>query len=349
MTNDFGTEEERSMKKLKLLVTVALLGGLAWRTNWEQVGQAFRELHLNLWLAALGMYLTAQVLSAVRWRVMARPLGFKQPMGHFIGYYFIGMFFNQVLPTSVGGDVVRAWYLDDRPGRRLPAFVSVFVDRFSGLLVLLGLACVAVVVCPLELPSWVPWSVWGTVGCAALGLAAVVVKCRMQSGNAAETGEDGEKPSLVAVLNSALAMLSSAYLSRPWLLLGSTVLSVGVQIANVVMIWLIGLALGAPVPGVYYWIMVPMVSLWAVVLPSINGMGVREGGVALFLVDPLGISQSTALTIAILWFAVVSAANLCGGIVYLFGCFPRPEVQTDHEPLGDHSDQGRARQPATAA
>src|SRR5262249_20304341 len=141
--------------------------------------------------------------------------------------------------------------------------------------------------------------------------------------------EDGERPSMVSVLNSAFAMLYSAYLNRPGLLVGSTLLSVGVQVANVVMIWLLGLAIDAPVPGVCYWILAPMVSLWAVVLPSINGMGVREGGVALFLVKPLGVPESTALSLAILWFAVVTAANLSGGLVYLFGCFPRPEVRTE--------------------
>src|SRR5271165_4519046 len=112
MTDDSERNRE-AMKKLKFLVTAVLLGGLAWRTNWEQVGEAFRHMRLELWLAALAVYLAAQVISSVRWQVMARPLGFPQPMIHFIGYYFIGMFFNQMLPTSVGGDVDRAWYLDD--------------------------------------------------------------------------------------------------------------------------------------------------------------------------------------------------------------------------------------------
>src|SRR5207237_734616 len=83
--------------------------------------------------------------------------------------------FNLLLPTSVGGDVVRAWYLDGHSGRRLAAFVAVFLDRLSGLLVLIAMACVAVTVCPLELPAWIAWSVWGTACAAVLGLAALSV------------------------------------------------------------------------------------------------------------------------------------------------------------------------------
>ena len=121
-----------------------------------------------------------------------------------------------------------------------------------------------------------------------------------------------------------------------------------VQSANVVLVWLIGRAIGAHVPGAYYWVMVPMVSLLTLLPVSLNGMGVREWGTVLFL-HPLGIGVETALSLAFLWFAVTTAAGLCGGLYYLFGSFPRPEVQPDHESVRDHPDQRRARQSQAAA
>src|SRR5947209_8083614 len=99
-------------KKLRLVVSVALLGCLAWRTDWARVGHAFAQMRPGLWLAAVGLYLATQVVSGLRWRLLAEPLGFEQSLARFTGLYFVGMFFNLVLPTSVGGDVVRAWYLD---------------------------------------------------------------------------------------------------------------------------------------------------------------------------------------------------------------------------------------------
>ena len=110
------------MKFLKILVSVALLGILAWRTDWVHVATVFGEMRFGWWLAALAVYGLAQILSSIRWQMLARPLGFDQPLSYFLGYYFIGMFFNLMLPTSVGGDVVRACYLDGGSGRRLPAF-----------------------------------------------------------------------------------------------------------------------------------------------------------------------------------------------------------------------------------
>src|SRR6266849_6792315 len=168
-------QDKAVSKKPRLLVSVALLIWLAWRTDWNQVGQAFLHVRLKYWLAAMGLLLLAQVASAVRWRLLARPLGFHNPLRHFIRFYFVGMFFNLLLPTSVGGDVVRAWYLDGGSGRRLAAFLSVFVDRFSGLLVLLAVACVADILCPIALPSWIRASIWATAGAALLGLLSLPV------------------------------------------------------------------------------------------------------------------------------------------------------------------------------
>lgn len=143
-------------------------------------------------------------------------------------------------------------------------------------------------------------------------------------------------------------MLPAVYLTRPGLMFSTTVLSVGVQAANVVLVWLIGLALDAPVPGVYYWVVVPMVSLLTVLPLSLNGMGIREGGLVLFL-TPVGATETTALTIAFLWFAATTSVSLAGGFVYLLGRFPRPEVRAEHEPVRRYSREGRARQPAAAA
>ena len=73
-------------------------------------------------------------------RLLAGPLGFRQPLRRFVAVYFVGMFFSLALPTSVGGDVVRAWYLDGRSGRRKVSLratdgevdVSVIARQFGG-------------------------------------------------------------------------------------------------------------------------------------------------------------------------------------------------------------------------
>jgi uncharacterized membrane protein YbhN (UPF0104 family) len=320
-------------KKLRLSISVILLAWLASRTDWDQVGDCFRQLRPVWWLGALGLFVLTQLISAYRWQLVARPLGFARSLRQFTGFYFIGMFFNLFLPTSVGGDVVRAWYLDGGTGRRLSAFLSAFVDRASGLLLLLGLACLATALCPIHLEPWVRYSVWGSAGCALFGMALLPLAARC-------TGRFARVRRLTAD--------ARLFLHFPGLLLVCGGLSLVIQAANVVVVWLVGQGLGVDIPLTYYWIFVPMVTLLTLLPISLNGMGVREGGMVLFL-GPLGVVEGTALSFSFLWFAVFTAASLLGGGIYLFGHFPPPPAQGDHEPVGCDSDQGRAREFKAAA
>ena len=69
-----------------------------------------------------------QVLSGLRWQLLARPLGFRGSIWRFTAFYFIGMYFNLLLPTSVGGDVIRT-PIPERPGTSETGRVSDRVGR----------------------------------------------------------------------------------------------------------------------------------------------------------------------------------------------------------------------------
>jgi uncharacterized membrane protein YbhN (UPF0104 family) len=323
-------------KILRIAVTVSLLTWLGWRTDWVQVGRAFAGLRVELWLAAVVAYLLTQVVSAIRWRLMSRPLGFDQSNGHFLSLYFIGMYFNLMLPTSVGGDVVKVWYLDAGSGRKVPALVSVFLDRLNGLVVLLLLALCGTALSTVAVPDWVNGSAWLSAigilgGVAALPLLIVFLKRITSQRQRAEL----------------LSVALKTVLSRPGALLGATLLSLIVQVVGAAVVWLVALSLSLDVPFTYCCVLSPMIALLTLLPVSLNGMGVREAGVVLYLA-PLGVPQASAMTLAFLWFLVMMAAGVCGGVVYLICRFPRPEVQSDESVRGD-SDQGRTRQPRAAA
>jgi uncharacterized protein (TIRG00374 family) len=335
-------------KKVRLACSAALLGVLAWRTDWHQIAEAFTHLRWGLWLLALVLYVLTQVVSSLRWQWLARPLGFSQGLGRFVALYYVGMFFNLVLPTSVGGDVVRAWYLGG-PGRRLPAFLSVFVERLSGLMVLLVIACVAAAFCPLALPAWIPWSVWCLTAAGVLAVPGLLVVSRLPWPLARFRGLHAR----LVGFGDQLAATLRLYAQNPGLLIGTTALSAVVQAANIVVVWLVGVALGAHVPASFYWILVPLVSILTLLPVSVNGMGVREW-TTVMLLAPLGVGSGTATILAFLWFVTYTAASLGGVGPYLFGGFGRPPAgdlgtEGTDGPVGGDSDQGRAGERPAAA
>jgi glycosyltransferase 2 family protein len=333
---------------LRVTVSGVILLGLAWRMDWSQVAAAFRTLRWSDWAAALAVHVLAQCLSALRWRELAQPLGFDAPFRRYLGLYFVGMFFNLLLPTSVGGDAVRAIQLNAGSGRRLAALLSVLLDRLSGLLVLLALACAAALACPVPLPLWVQLAVGGVAGGAAVSLALLPWCSRLLARlDIAGAGRWHRLLAQVRHLAGSLRAASIVYRNNPRLVVNSTALSVLVQAAGVVTVALLGRAVGADVPLAVYGVAVPMVALLTLLPVSLNGMGVREAGMVLFL-QPAGVEPGRAATIAFLWFLSQTVAGLMGAGVYLSARARRPEVMHD-DAVGDHSDQGRARERRAAA
>ena len=180
-------------------------------------------------------------------------------------------------------------------------------DRVNGFAVLIVVACVATLCCPTPLPGWILGTVAGMGAACLLGLArlaAVALAAQTAAGASASDASCWMAPSCVCATAAA------------WLCV--TLLSLVVQLANVVLAWLIGEGLGLPVPPLYYGVLIPLVSLLTLLPISLNGMGLREAGTVLLLA-PLHISEASAVTLSLLIFAVYTAASLMGGVVYLFG------------------------------
>jgi glycosyltransferase 2 family protein len=324
-------------KYARILGSVILLAVIAWRLEWDHVAAAFRRLDVRYFVGAVLLYVFLQVASSLRWRLLARVQGFDGAFCRYVAYYFIGMFFNLALPTSVGGDVVRIWYLAGHErsgpasGRRLAALVSVLAERVNGVVVLVTLACVSALLCPIPLDTCIVWIVTGVGVVTLLGLLSI--------------------PGLHALFAAFPRLATSTQLApvhrlvdSGWryrhshgVLVAATVLSAVVQIGNVVIGYFLGQALGLRVPALYYGLIVPLVALLALMPISLNGMGLRETGFVVLLM-PLGVSETEAVTFGFLTFAVTAVASLSGIGFYLWGRYPRfrpaagDAARREHEP-----------------
>jgi hypothetical protein len=322
----------------RVAVSAAILAWLGTHVDWSHVARSFRGVRWGFWAAGVGLYIVCQLLCCVRWLWLSRPMGFHQSLARFTGIYFVGMFFNLFLPTSVGGDAVRAVYLANGSGRRVAAVLSVLLDRASGLFVLIGLACAAAAVSPVPLPPRLRLMVWGIGAGAAVALAALPL-----TANALGRVTGGRPRQVAGAALEALAL----FRRRPALLVGTTLLSVAVQVFNAAVLALIGLGLRLDVPLVYYGLAAPLVTLFTLVPVSLNGMGLREGGMVLVL-GPAGATPADAVGLAFLWFLAQTSASVLGAGVYLFGRLTPPEglpgerPAIDRDPGDERAGQRRA-------
>lgn len=118
---------------VKLLVSGSFVAWLVWRINWGEVARRILEIDVTYLLVYLALLLLGILLSAKKWQIIATAKGFVRPFRDFFRAYLTGMFINNFLPSTIGGDTYRTLWLGRRDGRLSPAISTTLFDRFTGL------------------------------------------------------------------------------------------------------------------------------------------------------------------------------------------------------------------------
>lgn len=120
---------------LKLLVAVLLSGFLILKIDWKFVLKEFSDLHWPWLLVYLVLQVVSIFFSVKRWQAVAAPYGITFATDEGMFAYLKGMFLNNFLPTTIGGDAYRCFWLGERSGKPAASYASVVLDRVTGLFV----------------------------------------------------------------------------------------------------------------------------------------------------------------------------------------------------------------------
>jgi hypothetical protein len=308
---------------LKLLISAGLIAYFLSRMHVERFVETFAAAKFSYIALALGVYLIAQGVSAVRWATLARPLGIKTPFKDLIQYYLIGMFFNLFAPSTVGGDVTRVYYLvkdeeaqaKGRPVTTVHAAMSVLMDRAIGMVVLVWLGALGL----LWFPNYaVPETARNATFLLALGLLAGALLTPVLRRFLPEDGHQ-----LAVKLRLALR----SYRLHWRALLVAALLSLVVHLVQAWMHTVMGRALGLEVPFSFCLIAYPLVGTFSAIPITLNGLGLREGGY-IFLLAVIGIGTEQSIAFGLLLFLIVALDSLLGGLLFLLQRKSKPIEQT---------------------
>ncbi len=291
---------------LRILATLTLMVFVLQQVEWESLVQRLKSLEWQWFAAAQAVAIAIQIVAGVRWSSLARPIGFLHSTNFFIWRFFEGVFFNLCLPSSIGGDVVKAYRLSNTNRGRLLAGCTILADRLAGVSALGVLAGSAILSLNLNL------SPASTIAVAAILFASVLLGFRLTIGNL-----DHFLNLLPAThkIRQFLAQLLP-YQMRPSLMGRAVAWSLIVQIGASVSVALMARGIGVTLGLGIWFSVVPLIAL-AIVLPiSINGVGIREGGMALLL-SRWGVAGEQAVAIGLLWFLTTIGTGLIGGLLFL--------------------------------
>jgi len=307
---------------LKALVSLSLLSFLLSRVDVAQLLRVLSSAHVSYLAVALVGYFLGQVISSVRWALLARPLGFKNPLKEFVLLYFIGMFFNLFAPSTVGGDLGRVFYLargrtkrEERERGMLTAnaLISVIADRAIGMAVLVWIGAVALVVFPeYSLPLVVRAPTFALALGFLLGWALLPLLKRFLEQRERAVGQN-------------LSLALGIYQSHHQIVPQTVLLSLIVHLLQAWIQLLLGRALDVEIPWSYCFILYPLVGVFSALPISLNGIGLREGGY-LFLLGQIDTSSERAIALGLLWFMIVALDSLIGGVVFVMRRGPKPSA-----------------------
>ena len=299
----------------KILVTIGLLAYLLYtKIDWVEFHKVLKEIDVLWILAAVCVSFAAYIWSVDRWKLILSCFRIEASFGSLVRITFIGAFFNQFLPSLVGGDFFRAYYLGrDRKQRMTTTLTSVLLDRVIGFIALLVLGTVfaasrSVTVNGIRIfPSVAAMT---TVFVLANVLILSESVHRWLDGVFRRYGKDEAVKRLDAVADG-LKLLGRS----PAILGKALVISFGVQFMSVFLTWLIGQALHVKAAFIYFLIFVPIITIITMIPVSISGLGLREGAFWL-LFSQVGVSHEACVAMSLLYYMVAVFTALPGGILY---------------------------------
>lgn len=300
---------------LRVLVSFTFVAILIYliRDEVPMILETLRGVDRTLFIGAVLIFLSTVVLLAKRLQLIFAAEGVRIGLGTTCNLTFIGYFFNNFLPTSVGGDIVKAMCAARITGEPVKSVTSVLMDRIFGLFTFILIPSLSLFFVKGQMNSRIPAVVYSFLAFSILCFfllfnRSVARRFRFIEGALNVLGLGTKARRIYEGLHD--------FRRHKVVIAQAMALSLAGQCICLFVIYLIGLALGAPADTlIYFFLLIPVVHLISM-LPSLNGLGIREVAYVYFLKNHIGTEKAAA--IGVLWLAILIFLSFIGGLIYLF-------------------------------
>jgi uncharacterized protein (TIRG00374 family) len=320
----------------RISVSGALIVFLLLRMDLGRTAEVLTSVRPDYFILALFTFAASLVLGSVQWRRLLLVQDISISFGKAVSFYYVGAFFNVILPSNIGGDVVRVYDVYKESGKSNEAIAATVTDRMLGL-VALGL---------LAMPSglYIAFS-RGTLGFeSGFGVTSIFIVVAfvmllvfaflvLMNRELAQGVARLLRPFFIGgTRGRARSIYESFHLYRSNVtdILGALGIAIVVQMLRVLVHYEVSLALGLDIPIIYFFLFIPVIAIFIALPISIGGLGIREGlGVVLFCGVVHGLTKEQAFSMELLAGIVGVLVSLIGGVVYLRRGFAPYRVDRD--------------------
>jgi uncharacterized protein (TIRG00374 family) len=307
--------KQAAVQALKVLISLALLYYLLGKTDSDALLQRLRGADTLVLAGAVLLYMMMLVISVWRWRLLLQAQGHDAPMKRLSASYLVATFFNNFLPSNIGGDVIRVRDSSRLTGSTTTALAVVAIDRIIGLGALYVLALTAYI--------------FGGPDVRHLtGARLVIVGLGLFFGYLAYVFfRPGQASRMVAAVGLARSQWAiehfetvqasvHVYRQRVGAVWAAFAASVALQTIVICYYFAIAQALRIELPLAACFLMVPLCVLVQTVPVSFNGWGIREA-VFVHFFRQIGLPGDSAIAFSLLGAGLIVLLSLSGAVVWM--------------------------------
>ncbi|OGB67072.1 MAG: hypothetical protein A2Y94_10690 [Caldithrix sp. RBG_13_44_9] len=298
---------------LRIGISLGLVIYLIYITDIPHIISILKNIDPAGILLAIIAFIVSVILLSLRWHLLTRSYGMTIKLMPLFVYYFIGLFFNNFLPTSIGGDLSRAYYLARQSGENSASIGTVFLERLVGLLATLSFAVLSFFWLMKYFHTYrIIYITLAVIILISLFLATVMSRRLYKKFNGFLSlitfYQIGDK---VKKVFDTLHF----YRNKKLILLGIYLYSLLAQFVLIIMNYILARSLGLFEISFGYLILVVPITFVIGLLPSINGIGVRDTGY-LLLLTRLGLKPAEVLSLSFTVTVIPIFLSLIGGFFF---------------------------------
>ena len=299
---------------IKLIITVFLLLLVFSRVEVGLLWLNIKELSLPALALILLFSLSSIALAARRSQISIQEKAFTRiSLWESYKYYLMGMFYNNLLPTSIGGDLFRIYLLEKKAGHIYRVSSTVFIERLSGLLLTLFLALFSALILYTNQNS-----IYILYLSGFLLFSCIIILLLFSPSFLLLLKRKSSILALQKLLQIIERFLTAVqeYRHNPRLIGQILFLSLLYQLSDILVAYCLGLIIGIEVNFLYFLFFIPLLYIITLLPVSINGLGLRENTLV-YLFSTIGTASHKALLLSLLIYLDRLVKGLVGALLLL--------------------------------
>lgn len=300
---------------LRVIVSILLLGFLFWKfVDLREFYQIIKKTNLLYFILAYLSAMLGIIISSVRWKVILEHNKQKIGLIELISLYFIGKFYNLIIPGTISGDIVRSYKSSLKKGDRATLFLSVFLERIVGFVGLLLVMILGLIILYDSLPKEIIIQLIGLVTFLVIGFLLINYKPFKNLLLSIAKTKFLNKYNLKNKIQKTYRSFKS--LKNLKLLVKTLLLSLIFIFLSFLSTFLIAKSINVDIPFLYLASVIPIITIFTMIPISFAGTGIREG-LYIYFFSHVGVGNEEAVTIGILGLIMLIVTGLIGGIINL--------------------------------